>query len=183
MSESMSESMAELMNEPLVAERQPVSFTVNGEETTVLARTHTSLVEVLREQERLFGVREGCGVGMCGACTVLVDGQPQSGCLILALNAEGRELTTVEGLEDEDGILNDLQDAFLRHTAFQCSYCTPGFLMASMRLLEDLPDATPDEVRHYLGGNLCRCGSYVKILDAVMDALASRRAARSTSEA
>jgi aerobic-type carbon monoxide dehydrogenase small subunit (CoxS/CutS family) len=172
-----------MLDEPLAGEKQPVTFTVNGEETTVLARTQNSLLEVLREQERLFGVREGCGVGMCGACTVLVDGQPQSGCLILAVSAEGRQLTTVEGLEDEDGILNDLQQAFLRHTAFQCSYCTPGFLMASMRLLEDLPDATRDEVQHYLGGNLCRCGSYVKILDAVMDALASRRAARSAADA
>ena len=115
---------------------------------------------------------------MCGACTVLVDGLPQSGCLILAFTAEGRAIDTVEGLEAGDGSLSDLQEAFVRHTAFQCSYCTPGFLMAASRLLEDEPNADSDTVRKYLGGNLCRCGSYVKILAAVMDVLERRRERR-----
>jgi aerobic-type carbon monoxide dehydrogenase small subunit (CoxS/CutS family) len=106
---------------------------------------------------------------------VLVDGEPQSGCLILAVSAEGREITTVEGLEDASGELSDIQDAFVRHTAFQCSYCTSGFLLATKRLLEEIPDASPHEVKTYLAGNLCRCGSYMKILAAVTDLLERRR--------
>jgi carbon-monoxide dehydrogenase small subunit/isoquinoline 1-oxidoreductase alpha subunit/xanthine dehydrogenase YagT iron-sulfur-binding subunit len=159
----------------VVGESLEVSFVLNGRATTVRARTHHTIVDVLRDQKHLYGVREGCGVGMCGACTVLVDGEPQSGCLILAVSAEGREITTVEGLEDASGELSDIQDAFIRHTAFQCSYCTSGFLLATKRLLEELPDASPHQVKTYLAGNLCRCGSYMKILDAVMDLLERRR--------
>lgn len=159
-----------------------VSFTLNGRPATVRARTHHTLVEVLRDQEHLYSVREGCGVGMCGACTVLADGLPVSGCLVLAQSAEGREITTVEGLESMSGELSDIQESFLRHTAFQCSYCTPGFLLATKRLLQELPDASPDDVKSYLSGNLCRCGSYFKILDAVIELLEREKASTSTAK-
>jgi aerobic-type carbon monoxide dehydrogenase small subunit (CoxS/CutS family) len=154
-----------------------ITLWVNGQAHQVLAPTHHTLVDVLRDQLNLHGIRESCGVGMCGACTVLVDGKPQSGCLILAVAAEGHQLGTVEGLEGPAGELSELQEAFLEHTAFQCSYCTPGFLLTASRLLEEHPDATEPQVRAYLSGNLCRCGSYVKILDAVMATLRRRRGA------
>jgi aerobic carbon-monoxide dehydrogenase small subunit len=156
-----------------LGELNQIDVTLNGRPTRLTARSNETLVDVLRN-ERLYGVREGCGVGMCGACTVLIDGQPQSGCLVLAPLAAGKDIRTVEGLEDEDGNPDEVQRAFLKHTAFQCSYCTPGFIMMTERLLEEIPDATREEAAEYLSGNLCRCGSYVKILDAVMDLLAGR---------
>jgi carbon-monoxide dehydrogenase small subunit/isoquinoline 1-oxidoreductase alpha subunit/xanthine dehydrogenase YagT iron-sulfur-binding subunit len=143
---------------------------VNGRVHRVRARAHHTLLEVLRDQLKLFGAREACGVGMCGACTVLLDGKPVSGCLMLAALAEGKDIVTIEGLESEDGELHPIQQAYVDHTAFQCSYCTPGFILTTKALLEENPDPTEDQARHYLAGNLCRCGSYVKIIDAVMDA-------------
>jgi aerobic-type carbon monoxide dehydrogenase small subunit (CoxS/CutS family) len=143
---------------------------VNGRSHRVRARAHHTLLEVLRDQLKLFGAREACGVGMCGACTVLVDGQPISGCLMLAALAEGKDILTIEGLEGPNGELHPIQQAYVDHTAFQCSYCTPGFILTTKALLDENPDPTEDQARHYLAGNLCRCGSYVKILDAVMDA-------------
>jgi aerobic-type carbon monoxide dehydrogenase small subunit (CoxS/CutS family) len=167
-------------NQPAQVEPLPVdddgklslTLRVNGTTQRVKARAHHTLVQVLREQLGLVGVREGCGVGMCGACTVLVDGKPMSGCLILAPMAEGAEITTIEGLEAEDGTLDPVQEAYIAHTGFQCSYCTPGFILATKALVAERPSATVEEVKDYLSGNLCRCGSYVKILDAVMDSLA-----------
>jgi aerobic-type carbon monoxide dehydrogenase small subunit (CoxS/CutS family) len=147
-----------------------LTLRVNGRDHVVRARSHHTLLDVLRNEIGLTGPREGCGIGMCGACTVLVDGTPLSGCLLLAGLAEGREITTVEGLEGPDGSLHPIQEAFVAHTAFQCSYCTPGFLLATKALLDEEPDPSRDDAKHYLAGNLCRCGSYVKILDAVMDA-------------
>jgi carbon-monoxide dehydrogenase small subunit/isoquinoline 1-oxidoreductase alpha subunit/xanthine dehydrogenase YagT iron-sulfur-binding subunit len=147
-----------------------LTLRVNGRDHVVRARPHHTLLDVLRNELGLTGPREGCGVGMCGACTVLVDGRPISGCLLLAPLAEGHELLTVEGLEGPNGELHPIQQAYVDHTAFQCSYCTPGFLLATKALLEEDPDPSREEAKHYLAGNLCRCGSYVKILDAVMDA-------------
>lgn len=147
-----------------------LTLRVNGREHRVRARPHHTLLEVLRGELKLFGVREACAVGQCGACTVLADGKPVSACLILAPLAEGHELVTVEGLEGPDGALHPIQQCFVDHTAFQCSYCTPGFLLTTKALLEENPDPTAEEARAYLAGNICRCGSYVKILDAVMDA-------------
>jgi carbon-monoxide dehydrogenase small subunit/isoquinoline 1-oxidoreductase alpha subunit/xanthine dehydrogenase YagT iron-sulfur-binding subunit len=154
-----------------------IRATVNGRSEELRARPWHTLLETLRDIG-LFGVREGCGVGMCGACTVLLDGEPVSSCLVLAPAVAGREIRTVEGLAGPGGELSDLQQAFIDHTAFQCSYCTSGFLITAARLAEEEPDATREEIRHYLAGNLCRCGSYVKILDAVADVLEQRRAAR-----
>jgi carbon-monoxide dehydrogenase small subunit/isoquinoline 1-oxidoreductase alpha subunit/xanthine dehydrogenase YagT iron-sulfur-binding subunit len=157
--------------------RLVIPATVNGRSERLRARPWHTLLETLREMG-LFGVREGCGVGMCGACTVLLDGEPVSSCLVLTPAVAGREIRTVEGLAAPNGELSDLQQAFVDHTAFQCSYCTSGFLMTAFRLAEEHPDATTEEIRRYLAGNLCRCGSYVKILDAVADVLEQRRAAR-----
>ena len=141
---------------------------INGHEQEVVAPAHHTLQHVLHSQLRLLSVREACGVGMCGACTVLVDGKAVSSCLTFPFQVEGREILTVEGLEDDAG-LHPIQEAFAAKTAFQCSYCTPGFILMSKALLDESPDADLSEAREYLGGNLCRCGSYIKILEAVMD--------------
>jgi carbon-monoxide dehydrogenase small subunit/isoquinoline 1-oxidoreductase alpha subunit/xanthine dehydrogenase YagT iron-sulfur-binding subunit len=151
--------------------KQIVKLKVNGMEDEKALQTHHTLLEVLRTEYQLFGAREGCGIGMCGACTVLLDGQPTSSCLLLAPLAEGKEILTIEGLS-EPGKLHPIQQAFIDHNAFQCSYCTPGFILSTKRLLEENPQPTAAEVRHYLAGNLCRCGSYYKIEDAVLDAAA-----------
>jgi aerobic-type carbon monoxide dehydrogenase small subunit (CoxS/CutS family) len=147
-----------------------LTLTVNGRTERVRARAHHTILQVLRDELHLYGVREGCGVGMCGACTILVDGKPVSGCLLLVPMAVGHEITTVEGLETPEGELDVVQQAFVDHTGFQCSYCTPGFILATKALLAERPDVTEDEAREYLAGNLCRCGSYVKIMDSVLDA-------------
>jgi aerobic-type carbon monoxide dehydrogenase small subunit (CoxS/CutS family) len=143
---------------------------VNGRDVHVRARAQHTLVDVLRGQEQLFGLREGCGVGMCGACTVLLDGLPVSGCLVLAPMADGREVVTVEGLGTADGRLDPMQEAFIDRTAFQCSYCTPGFILSAVALLRERPAATDAEIVECLSGNLCRCGSYSKIREAVGEA-------------
>jgi len=147
-----------------------LSLHVNGRTHRVKARAHHTLLEVLRTQLKLFGVREGCGVGMCGACTVLLDGKPVSSCLLLAPLAQEKDILTIEGLQGASGELHPVQQAYIDHTGFQCSYCTPGFILSTVALLSEHPDATEDQAREYLTGNLCRCGSYVKILESVMDA-------------
>ena len=149
---------------------EPLTLRVNGRAHQVRAQTHHSLLQVLRDSLKLFGVREGCGVVMCGACTVLVDGQPVSSCLLLAPLAEGKDILTVEGLEAADGTLHVVQQAYVDHTAFQCSYCTPGFILSTVALLAEQPNPAPAAVRAYLAGMVCRCGSYAKIVDAVMAA-------------
>lgn len=143
---------------------------VNGRDEVIRARPQHTLLEVLRNEVRLTGPREACGIGMCGACTVLVDGKPVASCLYPAALAEAHDLTTIEGLEGPQGELHPLQQAFVDHTGFQCSYCTPGFILTAKALLDEQPDVTRDEALEYLSGNLCRCGSYVKILDSVIDA-------------
>ena len=155
-----------------------LTLTVNGRTERVAARAHHTILQVLRDQLNLYGVREGCGIGMCGACTILVDGKPVSGCLMLAPMAVGHELTTIEGLESPAGELDVVQQSFIDHTGFQCSYCTPGFILATKALLAEQPEVTADEAREYLAGNLCRCGSYVKIMDSVLAARDRLAAAR-----
>ncbi|HUR05462.1 MAG TPA: (2Fe-2S)-binding protein, partial [Nonomuraea sp.] len=134
--------------------RLVIPATVNGRQVSLLARPWHTLLDTLRDQEGLYGVREGCGVGMCGACTVILDGEPVSSCLVLAPAVAGREIRTVEGMAAPTGELSDIQQVFIDHTAFQCSYCTSGFLLTAARLAEEEPDATRDEIRHYLAGNL-----------------------------
>ncbi|HEY5902633.1 MAG TPA: (2Fe-2S)-binding protein [Anaerolineales bacterium] len=125
-----------------------------------------ALLEVLRDDLGLMGTKEGCGVGVCGACTVLVDGRPQSSCHVLAAQLEGRQIVTIEGL-GSDGQLHPVQQAFLAHGAFQCAYCTPGFILTTIALLAEIPSPTDEQIREYLAGNLCRCGSYQNIIRAV----------------
>ena len=143
---------------------------MNGRQRDVSAPSEHTLLEVLRDELELVGVREACGVGMCGACTVLLDGKAVSSCLLLAALAEGHEIVTMQGLPDPDPV----QEAFVEHTAFQCSYCTPGFVLSTHALLAENPNPTPAEIREYLAGNLCRCGSYVHIEAAVLQAAVQR---------
>jgi aerobic-type carbon monoxide dehydrogenase small subunit (CoxS/CutS family) len=138
---------------------------INGKRYEVQGETRT-ILQVLRDELGLGGTKEGCGVGMCGACTILVDGKPISGCLMLAEQVAGKQILTVEGL-DRDGELHPVQQAFIDERAFQCAYCTPGFILTAFALLNDNPNPSDDEIREYLSGNLCRCGSYQNIVRAV----------------
>jgi aerobic-type carbon monoxide dehydrogenase small subunit (CoxS/CutS family) len=140
-----------------------VTFTVNGQGVEVEARPDEMLLGVLRRELDLTSVRETCGVGVCGACTALLDGEPISTCILLAPLAEGREITTVEGL----GGSHPVQEAFVEAEAFQCGYCTPGMILTAKRLLEEDPEPSHEKIKTYMGGNLCRCGCYAKIEDAV----------------
>ena len=143
-----------------------ITVTLNGKPAAWHVEDYQTLLHVLREVAHLYGAREGCGQGVCGACTVLVDGQPISSCLALAALVDGRAITTIEGLALGD-VLDPLQQAFVDHGALQCAYCTPGFVLSAKALLAENPDATEEQIRDYLAGNLCRCTGYVKIIDAV----------------
>lgn len=145
---------------------QTITLRVNGTDYTLAVSPDQTLLEVLREELSLVGARSGCGIGMCGACTVQLDGRIVSGCLMLAVQAEGMEITTIEGLAQDD-VLHPIQQAFLDRTAYQCAYCTPGFILAAVALLTENPDPDDEAIRRYLSGNLCRCGSYQNILEAV----------------
>jgi len=138
---------------------------VNGNRHEVQAGMRT-LLEVLRDDLGLVSAKEGCGVGMCGACTVLIDGKPVSGCLTLAAQVVDKEILTVEALT-KGGRLHPVQQAFIDERAFQCAYCTPGFILSTVALLKENPNPSEDEIREYLSGNLCRCGSYQNILKTV----------------
>ena len=142
-----------------------IQFTLNGRQVSTEIEPHRNLVELLQRFD-LFGARESCGQGLCGCCTVLVDGEPVSGCLYLAVRADGKSLTTVESL-DADGTLSKVQQAFIDHGAFQCGFCTSGFVLMAHRLLQEKPDPSDDDIRHYLSGNLCRCAAYPEIIAAV----------------
>jgi carbon-monoxide dehydrogenase small subunit len=151
--------------------RRTVNFKLNGEAVEAQVAAHETLVEVLREDFGLFGARESCGQGLCGCCTVLVNGTAVSGCLYLAQLAEGAEVNTVE----EGGELDAVQEAFIERSAFQCGFCTPGFVLMTRQLLDENPDPSDDEIRHYLSGNLCRCAAYPEIIEAVKLAAIKRR--------
>lgn len=143
-----------------------VEFTVNGEQYELDTDGDTRLLDYLRDELGLTGVKEGCGVGECGACTVLVEGKPTLSCLTYLPQIDGKEITTIEGLE-EDGKLHPLQEAFVETGGVQCGFCTPGFIMVSLKLLERKPDPTREEIREWIEGNICRCTGYTKIVDAV----------------
>lgn len=153
-----------------------VTLTLNGESTELLCEPRQTLLEVLRDELDLTGTKEGCATGDCGACSVLLDGRVVCSCLVLGVEAEGRTVTTVEGLADGER-LHPLQTAFLEHAALQCGICTPGFLVAAKALLERNPDPSEHEVRYELAGNLCRCTGYDKIVRAVLAAAATMRGA------
>ena len=146
-----------------------IEFTLNGEKYKKNADPGKRLVDFLREDMGLTGTKEGCGEGECGACTIVLDGRAVHSCLVLAGQINGKRLLTVEGLA-RGGELSPLQKAFIEHGAIQCGYCTPGMLMSSAALLAENPSPTGDEVRTALAGNICRCGDYSAIIDAVLDA-------------
>jgi len=146
-----------------------ITFNLNGREVTHSFAPYRTLLEVLRDDLGLTGSKEGCGTGDCGACTLLIDGKPVTSCLVLAGEADGREVTTVEGLAT-DGKLTPLQVAFMRYGGLQCGICTSGFIMAAHALLQDNPTPSEADVRYAIGGNLCRCTGYDKIVRAVMAA-------------
>ncbi len=157
-----------------------VTTTVNGDPAQFLTDPQATLLDALRDDLRLTGAKEGCSSGDCGACSVIVDGRLVCACLMLAVEAEGKRIETIEGMA-EDGELHPLQTQFLRHAALQCGFCTPGILVAAKALLEANPSPTETEARFWLAGNLCRCTGYDKIIRAVMDAAADLRQERRAS--
>ena len=153
-----------------------VTASINGDTTEFIAAPGETLLDALRDRLGLTGSKEGCGTGDCGACTVVMEGRPVCSCLVLAREAEGAEISTIEGMA-EGGQLHPLQEAFLDHAALQCGICTPGILVAAKALLERTPDPSDEEVRFWLAGNLCRCTGYDKIIAAVQAAAAEMRKA------
>ena len=152
----------------------PVSATVNGEAVEFLCRPRQSLLEVLRDTLDLTGAKEGCNNGNCGACNVVLNGELVNSCCVLAMEVEGADLLTIEGVAQGDQ-LHPLQNSFLENAALQCGICTPGFIVAAKVLLENEPDADEARIRHWLAGNLCRCTGYDKIVRAVLDAAEQMR--------
>ncbi len=144
----------------------PLTMTVNGRQVTLQIESDELLVDVLRDRLDLIGTKIGCNEGECGACTVIMDGQAVLSCLIPAMRAQGRKVTTIEGLSDGD-TLHPLQQAFVEHGAVQCGYCTPGFIMSAKALLDENKHPSRDEIKEAIAGNLCRCTGYVKIIEAI----------------
>jgi carbon-monoxide dehydrogenase small subunit len=162
-----------------VGTKQLVSTTINGEPSQFLCEARQSLLEVLRDETGLTGCKEGCNNGNCGACTVMLDGQPVNSCLVLGMEVDGKEIQTVEGIAQE-GELHAVQQCFLEGAALQCGICTPGFIVSAKALLDENPLASEEEIRFQLAGNLCRCTGYDKIIRAVMEA-GKQMAATTTS--
>ena len=150
-----------------MTDKQAVTLSINGDPYEVLVDPRRTLLQVLREQLSLTGTKCGCNNGVCGSCTVLIDGLPVRACLTLAVAATDREITTIEGLET-NGELHPVQQAIIEHQGMQCGFCTPGMVIAAKALLDRNPNPTLDEIREELSGNLCRCTGYVKIADAVL---------------
>ena len=148
------------------AHRRTIGFTLNGRSVLATVAVHETVVEMLQRDFGLFGARESCGQGLCGCCTVLVDGTAVSGCLYLAAFVDGTSAVTVEGLANQ-GTLHPIQQAFVAKSGFQCGFCTPGFILMTKALLERHAHPSDEEIRHYLSGNLCRCAAYADIVEAV----------------
>jgi len=145
-----------------------ISFILNNEQVHISVDPHKTLLDMIREDLDLTGAKEGCGAGECGACTVLVNNRPINACLMLAVEADGQEIITIEGLSTGEE-LDELQESFIDHAALQCGYCTPGMIMSAKALLMKNPTPTETEVKKAISGNLCRCTGYKKIIEAVMD--------------
>lgn len=150
--------------------KMKIRLTVNGFLYEADVEPRRTLLELIREDFELTGTKEGCGLGECGTCTVLLDGKPIKSCIALAVQANGREVTTIEGLEKPDGTLHPMQQAFIDHGAIQCGFCTPGMVLSAKALLEENPRPTEMEVRQAIAGNLCRCTGYQKIVEAILAA-------------
>ncbi len=146
-----------------------IQLVVNGDLHSVFVKANTLLVNVLRDQLNLTGTKKGCELGDCGSCTVLLDGKPVNSCMVLAVEADGHEITTVEGIAQNDQ-LDALQQAFIDHAAIQCGFCTPGMIISARALLSHTPHPTEKEAREAIAGNLCRCTGYVHIVDAILAA-------------
>ncbi len=157
--------------------KQVLRSTINGEPVEVLVQPYETLLDALREELSLTGPKEGCGTGDCGACTVHVDGKPVASCLMLAMQARGRSISTIEGLSN-NGTLHPLQDAFVRHGVPQCGFCIPGVLMAAAALLAANPSPTEEEIRYGIAGNLCRCTGYTTMIAAIAEAAPATAALR-----
>jgi carbon-monoxide dehydrogenase small subunit len=159
-----------------MSKKHHISTTVNGDEYEALCETQQTLLDVLRDELRLTGTKEGCATGDCGACSVMMDGRLVCSCLVLAVEADGKQIQTIEGMANGDE-LHPLQRKFLEMNGLQCGICTPGILIAARALLERNPDPTETEARYWLAGNLCRCTGYDKIIRAVLSAAAEMRGA------
>ena len=157
----------------------PLALTINGQSHQLNVPPHLTLLDLLRDHLDLVGSKKGCDHGQCGACTVLRNGKRVNACLTLAVMCQGDQLTTVEGLANEEGALHPMQDAFIRHDAFQCGYCTPGQICSAVGLANEGRACSADEIREGMSGNLCRCGAYSNILAAVQDALPTTRGQQS----
>jgi carbon-monoxide dehydrogenase small subunit len=147
--------------------KQLIGLRVNGENYEVAVEPRRTLLEVLRDNLGLTGAKNACDTGDCGACTVIIEGKPVASCLTLAIEAQGKEILTIEGLA-KDGIVHPLQQAFVEHGAIQCGFCTPGMIMAAKGLLDEIPKPSEAEVRRGIAGNLCRCTGYAKIVEAIL---------------
>jgi aerobic carbon-monoxide dehydrogenase small subunit len=151
-----------------------ITLSVNTDEYTISTYPNRTLLEVLRDDFNLTGTKEGCGEGICGSCTVLLDGVPVRSCLLVVTEAAGKKITTIEGLF-KDGELDPVQEAFIRNHAIQCGFCSPGMILTTYSLLKENPSPTEEEIRHAISGNICRCTGYAKIVEAVKSLSAERR--------
>ncbi|AGL01071.1 (2Fe-2S)-binding protein [Desulfoscipio gibsoniae] len=149
--------------------RYLVTLNINGDSYTRVVRANTMLVNFLREEINMTGTKKGCELGDCGSCTVLMDGKPVNSCIVLAVEADGHQITTIEGVAQNDK-LDRIQESFVENAAIQCGYCTPGMVLSAKALLTENPHPTEQEVREAIAGNLCRCTGYVNIVKAIMDA-------------
>jgi len=157
--------------------KKVIKVKVNGDEYELAIKPKMTLLQLLRNELRMTGTKQACMDNSCGACTVIVDKMAVKACSVLAMQVNGREITSVEGLASRDGKLTPLQDAFLEHHSFQCGFCTPGKLMSATAMLEEMPDPTEEDVRRDMEGNLCRCTGYVQYLEAIMDVVRKRKEA------
>jgi aerobic-type carbon monoxide dehydrogenase small subunit (CoxS/CutS family) len=149
--------------------KKQITLTVNGVKRELLVAPNELLLNVLRDHLGLTGAKYGCGIGECGSCTILLDGEPVLSCLTLAAAADGSDVVTIEGLVGSDGKLHPLQDSFLEHGAVQCGFCTPGMILTGKALLDENPQPTEEEIRAYIRGNLCRCTGYTQIVKAIQE--------------
>jgi xanthine dehydrogenase YagT iron-sulfur-binding subunit len=177
----LSQTHSEAAVNQFASSRIPISLTVNGQLHQLEIEPWVTLLDLLREQLLLTGTKKGCDQGQCGACTVLIDGQRINSCLQLAVTRDGAEITTIEGLAD-DGQLHPLQAAFIERDAFQCGYCTPGQICSAAGLLAEGHTHSRAEIREHMSGNLCRCGAYTNIADAIEDVMQSRAAMKEAAE-